>query len=151
LAADAPDQRAGAVSSGLSSGAGSDQPAIARSLQEITEKAQLLVREEIELAKLEVTQKVTKLVKGAVVAIVAGVFAIFGLNLLLHGFSWLAFYALPVSDFQIYWGFFLVAGVLFLLGGLAGFLAARFLKGGSPPTPEMAIEEGKKIKETVTN
>jgi hypothetical protein len=41
--------------------------------------------------------------------------------------------------------------VLFLLGGLAGFLAFRFVKRGSPPTPKMAIEEGKLIKETVTS
>lgn len=125
------------------------QAAIAKSLQEISEKSQLLIREEIELAKLEVTEKVTKLAKGAAVGIVAGVFAIFGLNLLLHGLSWLAFYVLPVPSQAVFWGFFLVAGVLFLLGGLAGFLASRFLKGGAPPTPEMAIEEGKKIKDTV--
>ena len=139
------------MSAGLADGGSgsSSQSDIAKSLQEITEKAQLLVREEIELAKLEMTQKVTKLVKGAAVGIIAGVFAIFGLNLLLHGFSWLAFYVLPVPSQAIFWGFFLVAGILFLLGGLAGFLASRFLKGGSPPTPEMAIAEGKKIKETV--
>lgn len=125
------------------------QAAIAKSLQEISEKSQLLIREEIELAKLEVTEKVTKLAKGAAVGIVAGIFAIFGLNLLLHGLSWLAFYVLPVPSQAVFWGFFLIAGVLFLLGGLAGFLASRFLKGGAPPTPEMAIEEGKKIKDTV--
>jgi H+/Cl- antiporter ClcA len=136
------------VSAGLAED-GSSQAAISKSLQEISEKAQLLVREEIELAKLEVTEKVTKLVKGAAVAIIAGVFAIFGLNLLLHGLSWLAFYVLPVPSQAVFWGFFLVAGVLFLLGGLAGFLASRFLKGGAPPTPEMAIEEGRKIKDTV--
>ena len=43
-----------------------------------------------------------------------------------------------------------MAGALFLFGGLAGFLAARFLKKGSPPMPQMAIEEGKLIKETLT-
>ena len=43
-----------------------------------------------------------------------------------------------------------MAGALFLFGGLAGFLAARFLKKGTPPTPQMAIEEGKLIKETLT-
>ena len=36
--------------------------------------------------------------------------------------------------------------MLFLLGGLAGFLAARFFKKGSPPTPQMAIEEAQLIK-----
>ena len=50
---------------------------LAQTVQEISERASLLVREEIELAKAEVTDKVTKLIKGAVVGIVAGVFAVF--------------------------------------------------------------------------
>ena len=33
-----------------------------------------------------------------------------------------------------------------MLGGLAGFLAMRFMKSGSPPTPVMAIEEAQLIK-----
>ena len=36
--------------------------------------------------------------------------------------------------------------LLFLLGGIAGFLASRFVKSGSPPTPQMAIEEAQLIK-----
>ena len=43
---------------------------IAEAIQEVSERAQLLVREEIELAKAEVTAKVTKLIKGAVIAAV---------------------------------------------------------------------------------
>ncbi len=39
--------------------------------------------------------------------------------------------------------------MLFLVGGLAGFLAARWLKSVSSPAPEMAIEEAKLIRETV--
>ena len=46
-------------------------------------------------------------------------------------------------------GLLIVGGLLLLLGGLAGFLASRFLKGGSPPTPAMAIEEAQLIKQTV--
>ena len=38
---------------------------LAKAIQEVTEKAQLLVREEIELAKAEMTEKVTRLAKGA--------------------------------------------------------------------------------------
>ena len=48
---------------------------LARAIQDVTEKAQLLVREEVELAKAEMTEKVTKLIKGAIFGIVAGVFA----------------------------------------------------------------------------
>ena len=122
-------------------------PQIAAAVQEITERAQLLVREEIELAKAEVSEKVSKLVRGAIVGTAAGVFAIFGLTLLLHGLAWLL-YALVFDD--VYWGFFVVAGILFLLAGVAAFLAARWFKGGAPPTPEMAIDEAQRIRQTLS-
>jgi len=122
---------------------------IAESIQEVSERAQLLVREEIELAKAEVTAKAIKLGKGAAIGAAAGVFALFGLFLLLDGFAWLAWYALPVSNTAFFWGFFLVAGILFLLGALAGYIASRAFKAGAPPTPDMAIDEAKRIRETV--
>jgi uncharacterized membrane protein YqjE len=122
---------------------------IAQAIQEVSDRAQILVREEIELAKAEITEKVTVLIRGAVIGIVAGVFALVGLLFLLHGFAWLSYYLLPVPDQTVFWGFFLVAGVLFILGGLGGFLAARAFKRGSPPTPEMAIDEAKRIRDTV--
>ena len=122
---------------------------IAQAIQEVSERAQMLVREEIELARAEVEAKISKLIKGAVIGIVAGIFVINGLTFLLHGFSWLAWYELPVSQGQFFWGFFLVAAVLFVLGALAGFIAARAFKRGAPPTPAMAIDEAKLIRETV--
>jgi len=118
---------------------------LSQTVQEISERASLLVREEIELAKAEITAKVTKLLKAAVVGISAGIFVIVGLLFLLHGAAWLAYYVLPVGN-AIFWGFFVVAGLLFLLGGIAGYLAARFMKEGAPPTPDMAIDEAGKIK-----
>ena len=120
---------------------------VAQAVTEISERTSLLIREEIELAKTEVTEKVTKLVKGAVVAIAAGIFAVFGLIYLLHGFAW-TLNELVFDSF--FWGFFVVAALLFLGGAGAGYLAARWLKGGSPPTPQMAIEEGQLIKATLT-
>ena len=124
---------------------------IAQAIQEVSERAQILVREEIELAKAEVSAKISQLVKGAAVGAAAGIFAIVGLLFLLHGFAWLAYYALPVPDGTFFWGFFLVAGILFLLGAIAGFVASRVFKRGSPPKPEMAIDEAKRIRETVTS
>jgi H+/Cl- antiporter ClcA len=122
---------------------------VAETVQEISERVSLLVREEIELAKAEVTTKVTKLLKGIVIGVAAGIFAVVGLLFLLHGFAWLAYYALPVSNQAYFWGYFFVAGLLFLLGGLAGYLAAKFLKESSPPTPNMAIDEAGKIRKTL--
>ena len=122
---------------------------VGQAVQDVAERVTLLVREEIELAKAEVTEKITKLVKGIVVGAAAGIFAITGLLFLLHGFAWLAWFALPVGNQAFFWGFFVVAGALFLLGGLAGFLAAKFVKAGKNPKPEMAIDEAQRIRETV--
>jgi uncharacterized membrane protein YqjE len=122
---------------------------IAQAIDEVSQRVVLLVQEEIELAKAEVTEKVTKLIKGAVVGITAGVFVLFGLFLLLDGFAWLAYWAIPFPEGTFFWGFFVVAAVLFLLGALAGYIASRALKAGSPPTPALAIDEAKRIRETV--
>jgi uncharacterized membrane protein YqjE len=122
---------------------------LAQAIQQISERASLLVREEIELAKAEMTEKVTKLVKGAVVGIVAGIFAVFALIYLVHSLSWGVF-ALVSDDINFVWvGYLIAGGLLLLIGGLAGFLAMRFVKGGSPPKPAMAIEEAQLIKQTI--
>jgi len=122
---------------------------LGRAIQEVSERASLLVREEIELAKAEMTEKVTKLLKGAVVGIVAGVFAVFALIYLVHSLSW-GIFAMLSDDINYVWvGYLIAGGLLLLIGGIAGFLATRFLKSGSPPTPQMAIEEGKLIKQTI--
>ena len=122
---------------------------LAQTVQEVGERVSVLVREEIELAKAELTQKVTKLLRGIVIGIAAGIFAVTGLLFLLHGLAWLAWFALPVGDSSVFWGFFVVAGLLFLLGGVAGYLAARFFKESTPPVPEMAIDEAQKIRRTL--
>jgi uncharacterized membrane protein YqjE len=122
---------------------------VAQAVQDISERMASLVRDEIELAKAEVTEKVTKLLKGIVVGLAAGIFAVTGLLFFLHGLAWLAWFVLPVGNSSFFWGFFVVAGLLFVLGGFAGFLDARFLKESSPPVPGMAIDEAGKIKRTL--
>jgi hypothetical protein len=44
-----------------------------------------------------------------------------------------------------------MAVILLLLGALAGLFAAKAVKRGAPPVPNMAIEEARKIRETVSN
>ena len=127
-----------------------DTSDLGQAIQDVTEQMSLLVREEIELAKTEVMTKVTKLIRGAVVGLVAGIFAVFGLVYLLHALAWLLWDLLG-NTHNFWLGFLIVAAGLFVLGGLAGFMAARLVKRAAPPTPQMAIEEGRLIKETVTS
>jgi uncharacterized membrane protein YqjE len=122
---------------------------MARAIQDVTEKAQLLVREEIELAKAEMTDKVTKLIKGAVFGIVAGIFAVFALIYLLNALSWGINDLLDVST-ALWAGFLITGGLILVLGAIAGFIAMRLVKKGSPPTPQLAIEEAQLIKGTLS-
>jgi uncharacterized membrane protein YqjE len=124
---------------------------LAQAVQEVTEKAQLLVREEIALAKAEMTEKAKGLVRGAVVGIAAGIFAVAGLIYLLHAIAWLLYRVISDDGRSVWIGYIIVAAALFILGGLAGFLAARFFRKGTPPKPAMAIEEAQLIRETLTH
>lgn len=130
----------------------SGQQGIVAAITEVSERASLLIREEIELAKTEITEKTTRLAKGAVVAIVAGVFFLTALFFVLIGCAWLLYYELPIGgDFTYFWGFFAMAVILVVLGAIAGLLAAKAVKSGAPPAPTMAIEEARKIRETVSS
>jgi hypothetical protein len=128
-----------------------DQPQnIATAITEISERATLLVREEIELAKAEVSEKASKLARGAIVGVAAGVFFMTALIFALVGFAWLLYFYLPVGEFAYFWGFFAMAAILVALGVLAGLIAAKVVKKSSPPVPTMAIDEARKIREAVS-
>jgi ABC-type multidrug transport system permease subunit len=114
-------------------------------VNDVSTKASLLIREEIELAKAEISEKVTSLAKGSGVAIAAGVCAVFALI-----YFWVAV-ALFINDLfnvhQAFWfGFVVVFGILMILTAIAGFIGIRWIKRGAPPTPDMAIEEAKRTR-----
>ena len=112
-------------------------------VSEVTSKAQLLVREEIELAKAEVTAKVQKLAKGAGFFAGAGVLAVFGLIYLFH------FLALGIADWfslKNWVGYAIVTLLLFAIVGVLALLGVRSFKKGTPPTPELALEEARKTR-----
>ncbi|HEX2266172.1 MAG TPA: phage holin family protein [Solirubrobacterales bacterium] len=112
---------------------------------EVTENASTLVREEIELAKAEVSEKVAKILRGSVVGIAAGVFAFLALILIMHGIAWVI--AEELFDGKAWPGFFIEAAIFLLIAALAGWIASKALKQGAPPVPEQAIEEAKLTKE----
>jgi len=132
------------MSAGVPGPNGSADKTLGEIVSEVSEKASLLVREEIELAKAEITGKISKLTKGAVVAGAAGVFLVFGITMLFHMFAWLLN---DLFNWDPWTGFLVVTVVLFLLAGLAGFIAMRLFKKGAPLTPDLAIEEAKRTRE----
>jgi uncharacterized membrane protein YqjE len=121
---------------------------LGKSIQEVSEKLQLLVREEIALAQAEMMEKVQKLIRGLVAGAVAGIFALAGLIYLLHAASWGVWEILGTGNGP-WLGFLIVTLILFLLGAVGGLLAFRFIKKATPPKPAMAIEEAQLIRETV--
>jgi len=123
---------------------------IASVVTEVSERMSLLVREEIELAKAEVTTKVTSIARGAAAVAAGAVFGVFAVVFLLLTFAWVldAIFVTGAGDLWI--GFAITLGVLVVLS-LATFLFAwRKLRVGAP-TPKMAIDEAKKIRQTVTS
>jgi uncharacterized membrane protein YqjE len=112
---------------------------------EVSEKASLLVRQEIELAKAEISDKVTKLARGAGIGAAAGVFLIFGVTMMFHFLAWFVNDLFDWSNL-VWPGYGIVTLVLFLLAGLAAALAVRLFKKGAPPTPDMAIEEARRTR-----
>jgi uncharacterized small protein (DUF1192 family) len=127
------------------------QTDIARAVQEVSERASLLIREEIELAKAEVAAKASKLAKGAAIGAAAGVFLLGAGYALVHAAGWFAWKALPVGNDEIWLGFLVVVFLFLLLAAIAGFIAYRLFQRAAPPTPQMAIEEAQLIRQTVTD
>jgi uncharacterized membrane protein YqjE len=124
-----------------------DPRSVAEMAIDVSERVSFLVREELELAKAEVTEKATSLIKGSVVGIAAGVFVLLGLAMLMHAIAWLL-NDLFFGD-TVWLGFLVEAVMWFVVAGVAGFFAYKSVKAGAPPVPAMAIEEGKEIKETL--
>ena len=122
---------------------------LGQAIQDVSEKVQLLVREEIALAQAEMMEKVQKLIRGIVAGAIAGIFALAGLIYLLHAASWGIWELLGTGNGP-WLGFLIVTFILFLLGALGALIAFRFIKKATPPKPSMAIEEAQLLRETVS-
>jgi hypothetical protein len=136
---------------GASPGSSGEDPRDPRSVGElvfdVSERVSTLVREEIELAKAEISEKVQALARGGAVGIAAGVFALMGLAMVMHAFAWLL-NDLFFED-HVWIGFAIEALFWFVVAGLAGLFAYRSFQKGSPPTPDLAIEEAKRVRQTL--
>ena len=112
---------------------------------DISERVSLLVREEIELAKAEVTEKVSKIARGAAAGAAAVLFVVLAFAMIMHSGAWL------LNDLffenEVWLGFLVEAIIWLILAAIAGLLAYRWAQAGAPPIPEGAIEEAKETRE----
>jgi hypothetical protein len=114
---------------------------------EVSERTSNLIREEIELAKTEVSEKITTLARGSAVGIAAGIFAFLALILLMHAF------ALGVASLFGWgaWAGYLLEGVIFIaVAAGAGYFAYNSFEKTGAPIPTEAIEEAQKTKALLT-
>jgi uncharacterized membrane protein YqjE len=115
---------------------------------DVSERVTILVREEIELAKAEITEKLATLARGAGTAAAAGVFALAALIMIMFAIAWLINDLLGVET-AVWAGFAIEAAVLLILAAIAGLVAKGLFSKVESPTPDMAIEELKETKDTL--
>lgn len=122
---------------------------IATAITQVSENLSSLVHDEIELAKAEVKQKGMSLLRGVGAVAAGAIFGVFAVvtGLITIGWALDAIFVNGVGD--IWLGFAIVTGVLLVMAVLAFLFAWRKLRVGAP-TPTMAIDEAKRIRETVS-
>jgi len=88
------------------------QDNIGTTVTEVSERVTLLIREEIELARAEVTQKISTLSKGLVAGAIGAVFGLLAIPFLLLTAAW----GLNSLIGSIWLGFLIVLGLLLVFG-----------------------------------
>ena len=121
-----------------------DEHGVGESAKLVADHASTIAKLELELAALELKRKVAALGVGIGMAIGGGVLALFG-----FGFG-LATITEALSIVLDRWLALLIVTVgLFALAGLLAMLGLAAIKRGSPPVPELAIEEAKLTTEAL--
>ena len=111
---------------------------------QIAERVRSIAKLEIELALLELKQKLTKLGMGAAFGAGAALLTLYALGFFIAAGAVALALVVPL------WGALLIVGaILLLLIGLLVWLAIRSIKAGAPPVPTEAIEEAKLTTDTL--
>ena len=126
----------------------SNEAAIAQAIQSVTASTQALVKDQVDLAKIEMQAKASVFGKGAAVGAAAGAFVLGALTLILQGLAWLAWYVF-FPDEQFFWGFFLVALILLVMGAVAGFVAYKAFQKAQSPMPDQALAAARETQATI--
>ena len=123
---------------------GEQTESLAAAVAEVSDKLGVLVREEVELAKAEMSAKLSSYARGAAAIAVGAVLGVFALIYVFLTIAW----GLNVITNSFWLGFAIVMVLLVALTLGAFFFAWRKLRVGAP-TPKLAIDEAKKITATV--
>jgi uncharacterized membrane protein YqjE len=112
--------------------------------KQVAEHASALAKLELELAGLELKQKVGALGSGAVLGVGAAVVALYAVGFLLA--TIVAALAIVLDTWL---ALTLVTLGLLAIAAILAFVAVRRIKRGSPPVPKQAIREAKLTSEAL--
>ena len=115
---------------------GSRPPGLGAAVKDVSDRAKELLRLEIELAQLELKQKVAALGIGVALLVVAGIVALYAL-----GFLLLTIAAALATVVSTWLALLIVTLFLLLVVGIAAFVGLGRVRAGTPPVPEQAIAE----------
>jgi uncharacterized membrane protein YqjE len=121
-----------------------EQQGVGAAAKQVAEHASTLARLELELAGLELKQKAGALGAGVGLGLGAAVVALYAVGFLL------ATAAVALAIVLDAWlALLIVSLALFAVTAVLGLIAVRAIKRGTPPVPELAIQEAKLTSEAL--
>jgi hypothetical protein len=120
-----------------------DQP-IGDLVSQMSEQVSTLVRDELALARAEMTEKGKRAGKGAGLLGGAGVTALYGVGALLVTVGALLALAMPVWAAAL-----IITVVLFAVAGVVALIGKKQVQQAVPPKPTAAVESTKRDVDTV--
>jgi hypothetical protein len=115
-------------------------------IRRASDQVQLLVRDEIALARAELTGKAKSAAMGAGLLGGAGALAFYGTGALITGCVLLVALVLPGWAAAL-----VVGGALLVIAGPVALIGVRRVRGATPPVPEQAIAGVRADLETVSH
>ena len=113
-------------------------PGLGTAVKQVAEHASALVRLELELASLELKQKVSALGVGLGLVVGAALFALYAI-----GFLFATIAAGLATAMATWLALLIVTLFLVLLVVVLGLIGRNMIRKGTPPVPEQAIAEAK--------
>lgn len=115
-------------------------------MRAVADRARSIVRLELQLAALELKEKVVAIGVGLGLLVGAAVFAVFAVGFALATAA--AALALVVSTWL---ALLIVTGALLLLAGVCAGIGVMLVRKGTPPVPKQAIAEARLTTEALKN